>query len=373
MALKQKVLGYHKIKIIMMKKNYKYLKDLQHLKNGCSIYIYGSGSLAKSFFDALRALRDDINILGFINSFKSGQYLDIPIFKISDLSSEKNFDHIIICSDPKFWDEISCKINEYNAGCYLVNIFWDFDLYGEKRFNKVESFKHLIPKVKELLHNESGKLVFDTITNSMRDHNISKTLTFLSKKDYPKDFSKYVKLKQGDFVLNGGSCFGKESEYFSSLVGKSGMIFNFDPNNDFKNNESSSSIRKINDVLWDKSKKVSFIRDGSRSRVIETNDQSLDQINSTSIDDFVKKHSLNRLDFITLDVEGAEQKVLNGAIKSIKRFRPYLAISIYHSLEDFFEIPLLINQMVDNYFFHIELYDPYCIDTTFFGIPSERI
>ena len=96
----------------------------------------------------------------------------------------------------------------------------------------------------------------------------------------------------------------------------------------------------------------------------------LDQ--TITIDDFVNNQHLNRLDFIKLDVEGAEMNVLRGGVDSILKFRPGLAISIYHKLEDFFEIPLLIDELFTNYVYYIDYFNPYCIDTILFAVPIEK-
>ena len=179
-------------------------------------------------------------------------------------------------------------------------------------------------------------------------------------------------MKQGDIIINGGSSFGRESDYFSKMVGDHGMVFDFDPNIDIINNLENKPITKIPKVLWDKTTEILFRMEGTRSRVVDNSEKDSTTFPSTTIDDFIITNSLNRLDFIKLDVEGGEQNVLRGGIKSIKKFRPGLAISIYHKLEDFFQIPLLINDLVTDYIFHIGLFDPYCIDTILFGIPLER-
>lgn len=61
------------------------------------------------------------------------------------------------------------------------------------------------------------------------------------------------------------------------------------------------------------------------------------KIQETTIDKFVKENDLN-VGFITIDVEGAELDLLNGAIETIKSQKPILSISIYHKLSDYFNI-----------------------------------
>ena len=47
---------------------------------------------------------------------------------------------------------------------------------------------------------------------------------------------------------------------------------------------------------------------------------------------------IEKINFLKLDVEGSEMATLRGARNSIDRFKPKLAISIYHKPDDFFEI-----------------------------------
>src|SRR5690606_33131118 len=61
-----------------------------------------------------------------------------------------------------------------------------------------------------------------------------------------------------------------------------------------------------------------------------------------SIDNLVEVGDINKIDFIKMDIEGSETKALLGAVRSIERFKPKLAIAIYHGDYDIFGIPLLI-------------------------------
>ena len=53
--------------------------------------------------------------------------------------------------------------------------------------------------------------------------------------------------------------------------------------------------------------------------------------------------------FIKMDIEGAEQAAIAGAERTIKKYKPKLAISVYHEPDDLVKIPLMLNEMVPEY------------------------
>jgi len=55
--------------------------------------------------------------------------------------------------------------------------------------------------------------------------------------------------------------------------------------------------------------------------------------------------------FIKMDLEGSEISALLGAQQTIRRNKPQLAISLYHSLPDMWNIPMLIKELVPEYRF----------------------
>ena len=61
------------------------------------------------------------------------------------------------------------------------------------------------------------------------------------------------------------------------------------------------------------------------------------------------KYITNDKCFIKADVESYEYKLLTGAREEIAKYRPKLAICIYHNAVDFFSIPLLLKELVPEY------------------------
>ncbi len=54
-----------------------------------------------------------------------------------------------------------------------------------------------------------------------------------------------------------------------------------------------------------------------------------------------------------MDIEGSELGALQGGEASIRQWRPKLAISLYHRVEDFFAIPLWLKSLDCGYHFYL--------------------
>lgn len=132
--------------------------------------------------------------------------------------------------------------------------------------------------------------------------------------------------------------------------------------------KDESNVRQIciNKGLWSSSGKLFFEEGGTASRIVpyETNKT----IEVVSIDDYIGEEKCN---FIKMDIEGAEFPALLGAINLIRRERPILAISIYHSLEDLWKIPQYLMSELDNYRYCVRHHSLIFSETVLYGIPNE--
>lgn len=76
------------------------------------------------------------------------------------------------------------------------------------------------------------------------------------------------------------------------------------------------------------------------------------EVDVVSIDEYVEDNNLT-VGLIKIHAEGAEQKVLRGAKKTIEKQAPILIVEINHTESDFFDIKPLIEQINPNYQFAV--------------------
>ena len=94
------------------------------------------------------------------------------------------------------------------------------------------------------------------------------------------------------------------------------------------------------------------------------------KINIVSLDTIFKN---DQVDFIKMDIEGAERQALLGAKEIIKRDMPLLEICVYHRWGDFWRLPLLIKQLNPEYFIYLRCNDDSFHDTVCCAVPERYL
>lgn len=186
----------------------------------------------------------------------------------------------------------------------------------------------------------------------------------------------------GDVVLDGGGCWGDSALYFAHRVGPQGRVlcFEFLPSNlsIFEQNlglnrELAERIETVPKALWERSgERVAYTEQGPGTALRAGSNGEGPAAETVSIDDIVAERDLARVDLIKLDIEGAELAALHGAEKTIRRFRPKLAIAVYHSWDDFITIPPFIAGLGLGYEFYLDHFTIHEEETVLFCRPQHQ-
>ena len=189
-----------------------------------------------------------------------------------------------------------------------------------------------------------------------------------------------IEVQLGDVVIDAGACWGDTALYFGEKVGVTGAVYayEFDPDNLvlFRKNMAmnqllSGRIYLQEYAVWNKSGQIlRFSTNGPATRLVGETEESNAQTLTDSIDQLVLRAKLERLNFIKMDIEGAELEALRGAENSIRKFTPNLAISIYHKPEHFWQIQRYIDGLNLGYKFFIEHFTIHAEETMLFATVS---
>jgi FkbM family methyltransferase len=201
----------------------------------------------------------------------------------------------------------------------------------------------------------------------------------------PYEYSKRtpaIVASPGDCVIDGGGCWGDTALYFAHLVGEKGRVYSFEFSPDnldvFERNLSlnpqlSDRIQVTASALWDTTGvELDYIANGpstNPNKQLTGEHQEGQRVSTITIDDFVKEKSIKRVDFIKMDIEGSELNALKGAEKTLRTYKPKLAICLYHSLDDFVQIPEYLSSLDLPYEFYLDHFTIHAEETILFAIP----
>lgn len=190
-----------------------------------------------------------------------------------------------------------------------------------------------------------------------------------------------IKAEPGDYVIDAGGCWGDTGLYFANEVGENGRVLSFEfvPSNMVVmrrnldlNPAVAGRIEVVEHPLWSESNMLLFCHDnGPGSEVSNQRTSERDfQVGTLSIDDFTRQHKIPRVDFIKMDIEGAELSALQGASETIRRRKPKLAIALYHSMNDLVDIPEFVRSLGLNYRFYLDHFSIHREETILFANPE---
>jgi len=139
---------------------------------------------------------------------------------------------------------------------------------------------------------------------------------------------------------------GANMGLFSAMSSRKGAkVYAFEPdkytieNHLSKTAQLNPNINICEYALLDKEGKICFTQDTnhigmnkiSSAETAKSNDTIVQAI---TLDAFVEKHDIPRVDFIKADIEGAERYMLMGAKQVLKEYAPKISICTYHRPDD---------------------------------------
>ena len=205
---------------------------------------------------------------------------------------------------------------------------------------------------------------------------------------YRSTGSTEVAARPGDVVIDGGGYWGDTALYFAQIVGPAGRVvsYEFEPSNLEAlyynlslNPQLAHRVDVVPSALWDRAGEEVNVHPFGPGTSITSDGEA--RAPTDTIDALVARGDVDRVDFIKLDIEGAELRALRGAEATLRRFRPRMAVAAYHKPDDLAAIPGYLAGLQLGYRFQLGHITMHGEETVLFAIadpglgapPSEQL
>ena len=275
------------------------------------------------------------------------------------------------------------------------NIFYDMlkEEYSKKLFEKIIRYRYMLAFYPNSFIDNKQKINLSIKYGSLNIFHwgLKRILFYFQKSKYPNEIENFLlfyifglkqydvknifEVKEDATIFDIGAWKGDTAYFFSKKCSNKARIYAFEPDDyAFQILEKIKEKYKLNNIitknilLSNAEKEIDFVSMIENTPTIKKN--------AITIDKFVEENNFEKIDYIKMDVEGAERNILEGAIKTIKKFKPSLAIAIYHGgklfMEDFYNIPIFIKNVInEDYEYYIRTFSPWGGETILFCKPKK--
>lgn len=281
----------------------------------------------------------------------------------------------------------------------LGHRFVKFPYYTPDAFSRRIALKkmHSVPEIDITMRNDVERDIFGVgyqlilLSTSMAQESVTlySTAEFLYQLEAfpPYYYAKgkvCIDINPGDYVLDCGACYGDTALLFAAKAGEQGRVLSFEPHpgigrlflHNMKRNPHLSRRMAMLPVATGNAFGGELVLNlcGPGSYLGERGSLSHNtRVPVTRLDDEVSRRKWPRVDFIKMDVEGAELATLQGAEHILRSYRPKLAVCLYHKMEDFFLIPRFLYELDLGYRFYLEHHFVNKWETVLYALPGDDV
>jgi FkbM family methyltransferase len=349
-------------------------EDLHFCAEKNKLSIIPAGQQARSLYLYLHD--HAINIDFFIDNSEElqGEYIeDIPVISFDEFLKNHSDSALMISTN----EEVSTILSEQCTDNGFEDFFISVRDYLCFNSIEIDSAKNILTKnedkvtsIYELFSDEYSRDTYKAILN----YRVTGDNEFLEEVHRPPG-NQYIEpeiydISSADYIADCGAFDGDTLKGILAVTGEISGYYAFEP--DLSNCSTLLDVAKLYKHIEVIEKGV---YKGDTVLKFESHSNSLSRISLndgidlevTSIDNYTKN---KRVTFIKMDIEGSEHNALIGAINTIQKQKPVLAISVYHKFNDIWELPLLIESFGVDYNYFLRQYSTKGIETILYAVPK---
>ncbi len=313
---------------------------------GKDVVIWGAGEAALKFMKHNPWIAGQIKFFVDMDPEKqNGMLYGKRIYETKKLFEEE-VDVCILAS--QFYEPM---VDEIKRNGFSGDVYWGFFMNYEKDWRGYKmSGKHK-SDLKKVLEDDRSREIVDFIET----HRIMKDLRYGEIGEGNQYFVRDIVKKEKDAVfVDAGAYDGDTAKQFIEFQdGLYDSIYCFEMdrvNYELlkKNVSDINHLHCLNYGLWNEKTEMRYSVLNTSSSLDDNAGEEVAKC--TTLDEVLQG---KRVSFIKMDIEGAEIQALQGAKESILKWKPQLAICLYHKPDDLWQIPLMIHEWVPEYKLYI--------------------
>ena len=354
------------------------LADFMNAQKGKTILLYGAGAFGRENLGLFR--RYGVEPFAFLdrNAEPGMERMRVPVYRPDDakLTSELResaFVYISITLPKHIMSGIQSDLKQWGyKNVSPVQIITAHQVCYDDTKEENPSADYI----------ESRKKSIETAYGLMGDDESRETFFFFVKGHLLRDYSSYketdypcqyfdagVPLKKGfGGFVDCGAYNGDSLETILKYCDRIDTYIAFEPILDNFRMLSESTNRFIDRIskgflypcgVSDRTGVERFSIEASSSTI----DENGELLPIIKMDDVLKNVPIT---FLKMDIEGSEPMALRGASELIRTQKPDLAISVYHSVNHFWDIPCMIHELVPEYKFYLRAHTPASLESVLY-------
>ncbi len=262
--------------------------------------------------------------------------------------------------------DVLCRAAVYGPGCYDIS----------KLGKMIEKDSE---EIEEVRRNLADKKSLDTFEHLLKYRvcNDAELIEKIYESGHKQYFpvNEFLPVCQEEVLVDAGGYNGETSWQFAQWTGGNySKIYILEPDRlmaavtrEYIRIKDLHDVVLVNKGAYSFETELSFHSDSlSGSSYITTDGEKV--IQTISIDEMLAG---GRATFIKMDIEGAEPEALIGAEKTIVKYRPKLAISIYHNEDDLWKIPYYIKKKYPWYKLYMRHYTQITTETVLYAVEEQ--
>lgn len=334
------------------------------------IFLWGTGNTSELYKEGLNRLceTDQIEIFGFGDNNKAKQgtlYQNKMVYSAEEIAEYSDALVLIVSPQKRVSDAVSKQLTDLKIENYLIDDFL-FKLHSKE-----------VLAVYDLMEDEKSREIYCKIALGRMKNDLPTEDMYTSGQYFCIPQFLHRNTKQV-FVDCGGYVGDTIEQYLWKMDGQFGKIISFEP--DLSNvSAMSKRVKRLKEEWNLKDEDIEILpfgvsdvevkgfvskynaNHGLGSKLSDATElnENVEEVKIVKLDDVISC----KVDFLKADIESYEYRMIKGASNIIKNDKPMLAICIYHNGADFFQIPLMIKEMVPDYKFAVRQHS-YDLDDT---------